>query len=67
MMPPEKTANRLLQLCGCAHPERLRKLKIYFMDEVKCVTAGMRRLCSLLLQNQRQLTAQIYFWASVAV
>lgn len=37
------------------------------MDELKCVTAGMRRLCSPPVQNQRQLTAQIYFWASAAV
>lgn len=64
---PQKTAKRPLQLRGCAHPERLRKLRIYFMDELKCVTAGMRRLCSPPVQNQQQLTAQIYFWASVAV
>lgn len=37
------------------------------MDELKCVTAGMRRLGSPPVQNQRQLTAQIYFWASAAV
>lgn len=64
---PKKTANRPLQLRGFAHPERLQKLRIYFMDELKCVTAGMRRLCSPPVQNQQQLTAQIYFWASVAV
>lgn len=59
----KKTAKMPLQLRGCAHPERLRKLRIYFMDELKCVTAGMRRLCSPPVQNQQQLTAQIYFWA----
>lgn len=67
MPSPQKTANRPLRLRGCAHPERLRKLRIYFMDELKCVTAGMRRICSPPVQNQWQLRAQIYFGASAAV
>lgn len=67
-LPPKKNSKQASAwLRGCAHPERLRKLRIYFMDELKCVTAGMRRLCSPPVQNQRQLTAQIYFWASAAV